>query len=107
MRSRLMMTLVVVLACCSWLVGTAGPLGAGPTDPTVVFGAATVPRGGETKVQAITNLETQLGRKLALVRVYYLWDQPFPDSYINWLQSTGHNLFLSVRAKRTNGTYVP
>ena len=38
--------------------------------------------------------------------MFDLWDQPFPSSDDLWLRDTGHTLFFSVRAKRTNGTVV-
>lgn len=95
--------LIALLLCSAWLAASAVPAGAGPNDPTIVFGAATKALSGQTQPQAVTETENKIGRALAMVRVYYLWDQPFPDSYINWLQSTGHELFLSVKAKRTNG----
>jgi hypothetical protein len=98
--------LAVALLCSAWAGVGAGPAGAGPNDPTVVFGAAVKNLSGQTQQQAVTEFETQLGRPLTMVRVYYLWDQPFPDSHINWLRSTGHHLFLSVKAKRTNGQNI-
>jgi hypothetical protein len=64
------------------------------------------PRPGQSKQQGVTGLEGQIGRELTLVRVYWLWDQPFPDSHVNWLLSSGHHLYLSVKAKRTNGQHI-
>jgi Glycosyl hydrolase family 26 len=103
-KAALLATLV--LAAGILTAGIPGPASAGPTDPTVIFGAHAAQRAGQTKDQAVSAFETQLGRKLALVRVYYLWDQPFPDSHANWLRSTGHSLFMSVKAKRTNGSLI-
>jgi hypothetical protein len=36
-----------------------------------------------------------------------VWDQPFPSSYDLWLRDTGHTLFFSVDAVRTNMVRIP
>ena len=87
--------------------GLAAAPGATATDPTtIMFGAYPRYRGTETKRQAVLNLEKAIGRPLAAVRVFKLWDHSFPDGYDTWLRDSGHMLFLSVKTKRTNGTYV-
>ena len=103
MARKVVLLLVLALLAA---VPSAAPATAGPNDPTIVFGAFPAPRSGQTKQQAVTALEAQIGRKLNVVRVYDLWDTPLPDSHTSWLRSTGHTLFLSVKAKRTNGTLV-
>jgi hypothetical protein len=80
----------------------AGPAGAGPNDPTVLFGARPEP-GNQ---QGTTALEGQIGRQLAAVRVYYNWDSPFPDADLNWFVATGHPLLLSVKSERVNHSFV-
>ena len=71
-----------------------------------MFGAFPGPRGGQSREQAVLALETQIGRPLAGVRVFDLWNTPFPDAYTTWLRDTGHTVFLSVKAKRVNGSTV-
>ena len=106
MIARARWLLVVCLVLCLSLavvgVGLAGPAGAGPGDPTVLFGARPEP----ATQQGTTALETQIGRKLAAVRVYYSWDEPFPDADVNWFVASSHPLLLSVKAQRSNGTFV-
>ena len=51
-------------------------------------------------------LEGQIGRPLAGVRVFDLWDSPFPDPYTTWLRYSGHTVFLSVRSKRVNDSVI-
>ena len=40
------------------------------------------------------------------MRVYDLWDTPFPTAYDEWLRDTGHIVALSVKALRTNKTRI-
>lgn len=82
------------------------PAGADTPASKILFGAYPGPRGGQSPQQALQALEAQIGRPLAGVRVFDLWDTPFPDSYANWLRDTGHTIFLSVKAKRVNGTVI-
>src|SRR5215210_989364 len=50
--------------------------------------------------------EANAGRSLAFVRVYDRWDDIFPNTQTSWMKSTGHSLFLSIRARRLDGTNV-
>jgi hypothetical protein len=96
----------LVLLCLAPAVAAAvlvaGPAGAGPNDPTVLFGARPEP-GNQ---QGTTALESQIGRQLAAVRVYYNWDSPFPDADLDWFVATGHPLLLSVKSERVNHSFV-
>jgi hypothetical protein len=83
-------------------VGGGAPAGAGPNDPTVLFGAR--PEPGTQ--QGTTALEGKIGRRLAAVRVYYNWDSPFPDTDVNWFNANGYTLLLSVKSERRNHTFV-
>jgi hypothetical protein len=77
----------------------------GPTDAAttaVKFGA----RAGKT-VSAYESYESRVGDKVSNARLYYLWDQPFPDATATWARDGGRQVFMSVRAKRLNGTLVP
>lgn len=78
----------------------------GAGSSPIRFGAAQPRVQGITQQQAVQRLEESIGRSLAVVRVYLLWDSPFPNPYTQWLKDTGHSVFLSVRARRTNGTAV-
>lgn len=95
--ARLGTIAVLVAAVLPPLVARA----ADPTQPTVLFGAYA--GRGTDRQAAVLDLEARLGRSLAGVRVYDLWDQAFPSTYDMWLRDTGHVAFLSVRAKRSNG----
>lgn len=78
-----------------------------PDLPTLIWGAYARPRTGETHITATQHLEAAAGRSMAATRVYLLWDQTFPDSYVSWLKSTNHLLLISVKAQRVDGTVVP
>jgi hypothetical protein len=75
-----------------------------PAEP-LAFGAYAKPRNGQSERQAVEALETQMGRKFSVVRVFETWDQTFPDSYHTWLKSTDHTLILSVKPTR-NGSRI-
>jgi hypothetical protein len=64
-RLRRIVLLRLVPAVAAAVLVT-GPAGAGPNDPTVLFGARPEP-GNQ---QGTTALESQIGRKLAAIRAY-------------------------------------
>ena len=78
-----------------------------PTSPSMIWGAYARPRTGEDSRRAVENLEAKVGRKLAINRVYLLWDTPFPDTFHTWLADTGRMPMISVKPQRTNGAVVP
>jgi Glycosyl hydrolase family 26 len=102
MRKRAWLLTVLVLSLAVAWAGLAAPAGAGPNDPTVLFGAR--PEPGTQ--QGTTALEGKIGRRLATVRVYYNWDSPFPDTDVNWFNANGYTLLLSVKSERRNHTFV-
>jgi Glycosyl hydrolase family 26 len=102
MRKRILLLALLCLSLTAGSVGLGGPASAGPTDPTVMFGGR--PTGNSSS--SVLSLESLTGRQLAAVRVYYLWDSPFPDTYSTWLVNNNRPMFLSVKAKRTNGQIV-
>ena len=82
------------------------PAMADATTPTLMFGAYAAQRSAPDLKTAVQRMETQLGRPLALVRVFDLWDTPFPDPYTTWLRDSGHTIVLSVKGNRGNGGRV-
>lgn len=120
MRSRVALVLVMLVVCLGsallaptpsatalpQAVPSAKALPAADVGGPIRFGAAQASAGGLTKVEAIQALEEVAGRHLAVVRVYTRWDAAFPDSTETWLKSTGHTMFLSIKTRRGNGSYV-
>jgi hypothetical protein len=102
MGKRVLLLGVLVLSLAVTAAGLATPAGAGPNDPTVLFGAR--PEPGTQ--QGTTTLEGKIGRRLAAVRVYYNWDSPFPDTDVTWFKNNGYALLLSVKSERRNHTFV-
>jgi hypothetical protein len=100
-------TLVMALALsvAPALEGDGGRAEAADRGP-IRFGAAQASTAGATKIQAVQALEGIAGRQLAVVRVYDRWDSAFPDKTATWLKSTGHTMFLSIKTRRANGSYV-
>jgi hypothetical protein len=102
MRRRLLLLVTLVLSLSVLAGGLRSPAGAGPNDPTIMFGGR--PTGNSSST--VLSMESQIGRQLAAVRVYYLWDSSFPDTYANWLRNNNRPMMLSVKAKRVNGQTV-
>lgn len=75
--------------------------------PEVLFGSSAAQRGSESPRQAVERIEGQIGRSLAVVRVFRRWDSAFPTDYDLWLRNSGHTLFLSVAAQRLSGKLIP
>jgi hypothetical protein len=103
MRRRTLLLAVLCLSVAMSSVGLGAPASAGPNDPTVLFGGRPLNHNSSS----VLALEGAIGRQLASVRVYYLWDSPFPDTYSTWLSNNNRPMFLSVKAKRTGGQVVP
>lgn len=104
MRHRALSVAVLLVAALLAPMPGAGPAGA--SGGPVVFGAAQAAYSGATSQQAVTSLESSIGRPLAAIRIYDNWDSVFPNTYTNWLKSSGHTVFLSVKPRRANGSTV-
>jgi hypothetical protein len=101
---------VPVRACLGVLLVAAfvvSPRTDGVAEAPVLFGSSTGQRGDESPRAAVERLEAELGRQLAVVRVYKRWDAAFPTDYERWLRESGHTIFLSVAAQRLDGSNVP
>lgn len=89
------------------LVGVVVLRGAAPParadDHPLAFGAFPQPQPGQTAQQAVQQLEGQIGRSLAIVRVFETWEDEFPDGYHRWLRDTDHTLILSVKPSDSDG----
>lgn len=86
----------VLLLLASSPTGEAASAG----DP-VQFGA----RAGKG-VAAFQSYEARVGHAVSDARLYYRWDQPFPDATATWAKDNGRTIFMSVFAKRVNGSVV-
>jgi PKD repeat protein len=108
-RHRSTKRLSLLLAACA-VLGTVvmSTPSASAADPphTLAFGALPQRRGNQTQQQATEQLEAQIGRNLAIVRVFEQWTDPFPDSFHNWLKTGDRTMILSVKPVRSNGTRV-
>lgn len=107
LRLRAWRLVAVLIAVAAVLV--AGPVSVAQADntaPTLAFGAYPAPAGNQTRPQAVAAMEQKLGRRLAEVRVFQRWDDPWPDSYADYLKANGYPIILSVRAMLANGTPI-
>ena len=78
---------------------------AAPADG-VLFGAYVQPRGGQTSIEAVERLESQLGSKLPLVRRFARWDSTIDNRTNNWAVDGGRRLMVSIKPERRNGSEV-
>lgn len=99
MRRRAMIAVTAMLVLAGMAVTPTQA--ATDTDP-MAFGMF----AGNTKKAAIQTLETSVARPYAYIRVYRSWDDAFPDTDITWMKSTGHSLFLSIKARLKSGSNV-
>jgi len=93
--------LLLVTIVCGALV-VPGVAGAGPNDPTVLFGAYAKPTGGQSQQAALEDWEDAAQRQAAVVREYLTWNEDFPNSYHNWLAETGRVPMISLNTGGTN-----
>ena len=76
---------------------------------TCLLGAHALPWGTQvTQVDSTLALETELGRKVAVVRRYSYWDTPPPDSVHLWTAQGGRIPYISWHAYSMGGrTVIP
>ncbi len=83
--------------------------GAAPTTPTTagaLFGAFVQPgpTTGADRRSAVTALETSIGRPLAMERVYYRWDEPWPTADDAWTRDAARIPYISWNITGADGT---
>ena len=83
---------------------------AAPATPTAgaLFGAFVQPgpTTGADRRSAVTALEDSIGRPLAMERVYYRWDEPWPTADDVWTRDAGRIPFISWNTTSANGAQV-
>jgi hypothetical protein len=104
-RGAPLRTLLGAVVAAVAVTGLVAP--AAEAEAPLLWGAHPNPRPGESRQDATTRLETLAARKLAAVRLFYVWDSAFPSTYENDLKAGGSTLVISVKARRTNGAAVP
>ena len=79
-----------------------------PTASGALFGAFVQPgpTTGADRRSAVTALEDSIGRPLAMERVYYRWDEPWPTADDVWTRDAGRIPFISWNTTSTNGAQV-
>jgi hypothetical protein len=103
----------VVLSVCLAVAlppaaGRAGAADVGGAAPArgAYFGAYVDRRDDETQIEAITRVETEVGRQLAIDHEYYKWDAAFPTSQETWDQERGTIPFMNWMSERLNGSRI-
>jgi len=70
-----------------------------------LFGVYNKP-GKLQRQQALLNLESQVGRRFGIDRMFYLWDDPIPTDYDAWNVQQGRVVFLSWKPIKRDGTVI-
>ena len=81
------------------LTGQGTSSAASPTTP-IIFGAA-----ADSQSQVLAD-ESVLGHQMEGVRDYKSWDSTLFGADQTWMRDTGHLIFLSIKAQRTNGSLI-
>ena len=97
---------VIAAISGSMFIGAATP-STGAARTPMLWGAHVAPRTAMTTAEAITAFEAAAGRKLALVRNYGHWGDPFPDQLDNFVAVGGRTIMLSIKSQRANGVDIP
>ena len=100
-----LVALAAVLFAASAVVGSLRNADAASADG-VMFGAFAQPRGGESAIQAVQNLESDLGDKLPIVRDFSIWDSNLDNRFNNFVVDGDRRLMISIKPKRSNGTDI-
>ena len=99
------------------VAGSANPVTSVPAPPHgpvylpdqgALFGAF-VPvdaHTGPDRRSALAGVEQISGRKMALERVFYRWDDPWPSADDVWSRDQGRTLIISWNAGRNDGTFA-
>jgi len=101
MRRVWLLVFVVLIGMLPVHGGTASAAG------SLKWGASATKRTGETDIQAVRRTEAQVGRNLAVVRIFLSWNSTFPSAYHSWLRDNGHTILLSVKPQRSGGVKIP
>jgi len=101
---------LVLSACAPPPAASSAP----PPPPEVLFprhgaylGVSVHAGSGQTEEQAISAVETQLGRPLAVDRIYHRWWDAFPTADDRASANAGRLLFISWSAETARGKVVP
>jgi PKD repeat protein len=103
-RVPLLVVLVALVLPLAWVMVQPAPRAEAATS--VEWGFVAAPRDGRSRAQEAARVESLVGRQFTGLRTYDLWDSPFPNSDDLWYRDTGHELWLSVKPHRSNGTVI-
>src|SRR5436309_3884372 len=111
MTPRSILWVLVGIALSLGIIIPATSSNAGPaTLPASgeLFGAFVQPGShtGPDRRSALESFETLVGRKMAMERVYYLWDQPWPTADDAWTRDAGRIPYISWNARMTDRSTV-
>jgi hypothetical protein len=101
-RRSLLVSATVLVAAAATL-GTLSPgIGqAASASSPILFGAAAADQ------QQVQYDESVLGGHMQAIRDYKPWDGVLFGSQPTWMRDTGHTLFMSVSARRRDGSKIP
>ena len=88
------------------LAASAAPAFARVAPGHCGWGAFAEPRGDQTPMQAIFQMERQINRKLDVTRHYVSWDRELANEQVKQSAATGHIPLISLECQRSNGTFI-
>jgi hypothetical protein len=75
-------------------------------SPRFRWGISATARTDENAISSIQRLEGLLEQPLRSVRMYSLWDDPFPAADHLWLQGSGRMIVMSIKPLRGDGSII-
>ncbi|MEX2439591.1 MAG: glycosyl hydrolase [Actinomycetota bacterium] len=107
MRWRPPLSAALALLVMGTVLLVAPSAGAGGDPSPAMFGTIGR-RPGITSIRGgVEQVENQLNRPMAAIRIYDYWDTKFPQSHHRWLRDSGHTIYLSVKSQFDGGPGVP
>src|SRR5262245_52570742 len=98
-----------VVATAVLLVLMLDPFWGGSSTGGALFGAFVQPgpTTGPDRQAAVTSFESLIDRPLAMERVFYRWDKPWPTADDVWTHDADRIPFISWNTRLAGGSWIP
>jgi hypothetical protein len=102
-RHRTIRTSITGLAIALALIGVVGSEIA---SAGLLIGAHVRTPSGISETDSIKRFEKKLGHRLPGVRLFYQWNDSFPNATALWARKTHHRVFMSFKARTSSNRYI-
>ena len=102
-RHRTIRTSITGLAIALALIGVVGSEIA---SAGLLIGAHVHTPSGMSETDAIKRFEKKLGHRLPAVRLFYQWNDSFPNATALWARRTHHRVFMSFKARTSSNRFI-